>query len=125
MEKCFKYHEFSGSIKPIVPADNERLLTLMRDVNNWTKPRDLQLEIHQPNLLLLPQGHLSLLRACVPFSHTQAERPMHQEKSVKYSPVTNPTETSAVEKGYSVRLQDHCWQGWVNKKRSIINLIQI
>lgn len=101
MEKCFKYHEFSGSAKSIVPAaKSERRLTLIRDVNNWTKPRDVT--ARDPPALLPPaatRSSLPLEGPCPIFTHTQAERLMHQEKSVKYSPVTNPTDFLAVEKG--------------------------
>lgn len=51
---------------------------------------------------------------------------MRQEKSVKYSHVTNPAAFSAVEKGLQAQtLQDHSWQERVNKENSIMNLIQI
>lgn len=72
----------------------------------WTIEQDLEtlVEIHQPDPLLLLQGHFSLLRANAPFLHTQAERLMRQEKSVKISHVTNPTAFPAVEKGYGLKL---------------------
>lgn len=94
MKKCFQYQEFSGLAKPVAPAaKSEILLPLIRDVNNWTKPRDLAAgdAPAQP-----PPADTSssvpLEGLCPIFTHTQPESPMHQENSVKYSPVTNPAD---------------------------------
>lgn len=126
MKKCFNYHKFSGSAKPIVPAaKSERLLTLIRDVNNWTKPRDVA--ARDPPALATTRSSLPPEGLCPIFTHTHTgwEPDAPREVSRVFSCYKHKW-FFGCRKGLQCQtLQDHCGEGWVKRKRSNVNLIQI
>lgn len=98
--EMFKYQEFSGSAKPIIPAALSKTL-VPAEGSEWLNK--IQRSDSWRSTSPTPPGcHKVTSPSWGPMSHffrTQAEHLMQQEKSVKYSHVTNPTAFSAVDKG--------------------------
>lgn len=125
MKKCFNYHKFSGSAKPIVPAaKSEGLLTLIRDVNNCTKPRDVA--ARDPPALAATRSSLPPEGLCPIFTHTHRLRAWCTQRSRSSILLLQTQVIFGCRKGLQHQtLQDHCGEGWVKRKRSNVNLIQI
>ena len=98
----------------------------MKEVNNWTKPRDLAAGEppgrHPP---AAARSFLPLEGICPVFMHTGWAPDVPREVSQVFS-CYKPNCLFCCREGLQAHpLQDHCWQGRVNKENSIMNLIQI